>query len=206
MVLSTSGDQLRTSPHRRRPRYCRFSEGDEARTTCGDTAQSAIQARRVDISSVGVVRPRNRITLQSEARRVDTSIPNDGRSHSISCSCKSQGLVLKQLADMLRHLSRHQPTLANHSADPEVADVCSPPFLNRNDVSTLRAEVAGNTQRQMPSTQCASVWLHQDQTRTIGPSIGSALCHNSSKRPSVHAGSCSTETTSFLPRRPFLQI
>jgi hypothetical protein len=48
------------------------------------------------------------------------------RSHSTSCFIKSQGLVLKQLADMLHHLSRHQPTRANLSADPEVADVCSP--------------------------------------------------------------------------------
>jgi hypothetical protein len=37
---------------------------------------SPIKARRVEISSAGVVRPRNRIIDDPEARRVDTSSPN----------------------------------------------------------------------------------------------------------------------------------
>ena len=37
---------------------------------------SPIKARRVEIFSAGVVRPRNRMTVASKARRVDASIPN----------------------------------------------------------------------------------------------------------------------------------
>ena len=37
---------------------------------------SPIKTRRVDTSSAGVVRPRNRMTVAPKARRVDASIPN----------------------------------------------------------------------------------------------------------------------------------
>ena len=37
---------------------------------------AAIKARRVGTSSAGVVRPRNRMLVDPDARRVDTSIPN----------------------------------------------------------------------------------------------------------------------------------
>ena len=58
----------------------------------------AIQARRVDTSSAGVVRPRNRITLPPEARRVDTSVPIVSQvEFHIVLFQKVQGLIIKRM-------------------------------------------------------------------------------------------------------------
>ena len=66
---------------------------------------AAIQARRVGTSSAGVVRPRNRMIFDPEARRVDTSIPNISWIvfHFVFLQ-KVQILVLERVTGMVRDL------------------------------------------------------------------------------------------------------
>jgi hypothetical protein len=66
---------------------------------------AAIQARRVGTSSAGVVRPRNRMILDPEARRVDTSLPNISWVvfHFVFLP-EVQILVLERVTGMVRDL------------------------------------------------------------------------------------------------------